>query len=151
MENNPFKDTIETLNKKSEKINESNSEDKNPGYILYDAIANNSIEILSNPEVVNTFKKIADAIGEEATKSMVEMLAIIITQASYQSIIFYDGLLKNQLTDQFNHFASHINSAKADVEAHHGVLRVFKQQLSEIQNKLEIEKIENNTSSPINQ
>ena len=156
MENNPFVDTIETINKASDTVDkatktteEDNKENTNPGYILYNAIANNSIEILSNPEVVNTFKKIAESVGEEVSKSLVEMLAIIITQASYQSLIFYDSMLKNELTEQFNHFAQHINSAKADVEAHHGVLKVFKQQLGEIENALQIKKFEskNNISA----
>lgn len=163
--NNPFNDTIDNFNKAKniideetrkqddtvEDVTKETDENNHPAYVLYNAIANNSIELLKNDTIVNTFRKLATAVGEDISKSMVEMFAILLTQSAYQAILFYDTLLKQELDNQFNHFAEHINASRADINAHHSALKVFKQQLSEIQTKLninEIEKTHNISSDP---
>lgn len=150
--NNPFNDTINKFNKKTNdidnetrKMDENNDKDKendNPGYILYNAIANSSIELLKNDTVINTFKKLSDKLGEDLSKSIVEMFAILLTQSSYQSVLFYDSLLKKELDIQFKHYTEHINIAKADISAHHDVLKVLRKQLNDIQDKLKIKEFE---------
>ena len=158
---NPFNSTIESLNKTAVEIDEAtrkmneedesreendsknqNNENTDPAYVLYNAIADNSIELLRNETVINTFRKIADTVGEDVSKSIIEMMAILMSQSAYHAIVFYDTLLKKELDNQFNHFAAHINTNRADIDAHSGVLKVFKQQLSTIQNSLKIEKFE---------
>ena len=167
--NNPFNDTIENLKKatdsvdkitrennkneekKTDKLNkrkdqedDSNQNDENndPAYILYNAISNSAIETLKSDAVINTFKKLSPVLGEDVSKSIIEMFAILLTQSAYQAVLFYDDLLKQELSMQFNHMGEHLNIAKADIEAHNGVLKVFRQQLGEIQKKLNIDKIE---------
>ena len=155
--NNPFNDTIEKMNKNIDALDEETrkldkerddsndessdkeSENTNPAYIIYKAISDSSIEMLQSKEVVDTFKVIANAVGEDVSKKMVEMFAILLTQSAYSAVMFYDGLLSKVLESQFNHFAESINTNKADIEGHHSALKVFKKQLGEIQNKLNIE------------
>lgn len=150
--NNPFNDMIENLNKTAEAVDkttrednkENNSTDENndPAFVLYNTIANNAVELLQNETVIETFRKLSPVLGNDGTKSMIEMFSILLTQSAYQAVLFYDNLLKEELSAQFNHFATHINTARADIEAHHGALTVFRKQLGEIQTKLNIEKFE---------
>lgn len=150
--NNPFEETINTLNQNVEEIdkttreedqnNDSEEKNTNPGYVLYNAIASNSIELLKNDTVVNTFKKLAGVVGEDVSKDVVEMFAILMSQSAYQSILFYDAMLKQELDKQFNHFAEHINSQGAVIDAHNSVITVFKKHLDDIQTKLNLEDFE---------
>lgn len=148
--NKPFDDTIENLQKTVDSVDEAtkdkeskqDDENKDPAYVFYNAIANTSVELLQNPNVVDTFKKLANSLGEDVTKSLIEMFAIMLTQSAYNAVIFYDSLLKSELAKQFNHFAEHLNMAKADINAHKGALKVFRQQLGDIQTKLKIEKFQ---------
>lgn len=155
--NNPFNNTINTLNERNKEVDKftrkideemkedynKNEENDNPAFILYNSITKTSIELLQSESAIETFKKIESKIGEDATKSMIEMFAIMLTQSSYDAVLTYDSLLKKELDKQFDHFAEHLNIAKADIEAHQGALTVFRKQLNEIQTKLEISKIKN--------
>jgi len=166
--NNPFNDTIDALKntskqvdeftrkqdakESSEPVNES-KENTNPSFILYDSIATSSISLLEDNAVVNTFKKISESIGEETSKNLVELLVITMTQSAYNAIIFYDQLLKKELDTHFKAIANNMNILKADTDAHHEVLKVFKKQLGEIQNKSTLEEFKNDnhiTSDPNN-
>lgn len=109
---------------------------KEPAYLLYNQIAESSIRILQLPEVVKTFAKLSDKLGDDLAKSFVELLALTMTQSAHQAVLFYDDLLKAELTKQFDNVGEHLNDTRAVVEGHTGALSVFKTQLSEIQNKL---------------
>jgi len=165
--NNPFNDTIDSLKRTAKQVDEYtrkkdaeenetpiNNEEKNtnPSFVLYDAIATSSISLLEDSEVVKTFKKIAENVGEDISKSLVELMAIVMTQSAYHAIIFYDKLLKKELDIQFNHIAENMNILKADTDGHHEVLKVFKKQLGDIQNKIKLENFqtENNIKADPN-
>lgn len=150
--NNPFNNTFDAINKAVDDIDKmtreedentnSAEENSNPSFVLYHAIAETVVSVLSREEVANTFKMLASSLGEAESKSLVELLAIIITQANYQSLIFYDNLLKGELIKQFDHYTASINNIAADVNAHNSVLKVFKKTLGEIQDSLKIEKFQ---------
>ena len=161
--NNPFEETINTIKEnlknvdeitrkqdeeesgsenKNEKNESKNEDNTNPAYILYNSIASNSIDLLQDPTVVNTFKKLSESVGEDVSKSMVEMFAIMLTQSAHQALLLYDALLKKELDAQFMHFAKNINANRADINAHHSALTVFKKQLDEISSALKIKKFE---------
>lgn len=114
-------------------------EKREPAFMLYNQIAETSVKLLQLPEIVAAFAMLSKSIGEDEAKTLVEVLALTMTQSAYQAICFYDELLKAELTKQFDNVGEHLNTTRADVEAHSGVLAVFRKQLSEIQNKMKIE------------
>lgn len=109
---------------------------REPAYLLYNQIAESSIRILQLPEVVKTFSALSDKLGDDLAKSFVELLAMTMTQSAHQAVLFYDDLLKCELTKQFDNVGEHLNDTRAIVEGHTGALSVFKTQLNEIQTKL---------------
>lgn len=120
-----------------------------PGYMLYNQIAESSIKILELPEVVKAFAKLTETFGEETSKSLVELFALTMTQSSYQAVLFYDSLLKEELGKQLDNIGVHLNGAKADIEGIKPALTVFKKQIGEIQKKLEIDKfVKDNNITP---
>lgn len=159
--NNPFDSTIENLKKSTETVDkvtrkaaaeESGQPDdpkepnREPAYVLYNMIANGSIELLQNESAIKAFQKLAEKTDGETAKLMIEMFAIMLTQSAYNAVVFYDELLKQELTKQFDHFADNINQNRAAISGQHGAILVFKKQLDEIQSKLKIEQFakENN-------
>jgi len=159
--NNPFDPTINSLKETADAIDNAtrkaaeeetgepnNPEEANtdPAYVLYNTIANTSIELLQNEVVVKAFQKLASTTDAETSKCMIEMFAILLTQSAYNAILFYDELLKQELTKQFNHFADNINENRATINGHHSAMLVFRKQLNEIASKLKIEQFakENN-------
>lgn len=111
-----------------------------PAYVLYNQIAESSIKILQLPEVINTFSLLSEKFGDDTSKAIVELMAIAMTQSAHQAVLFYDDLLKAELTKQFDNIGEHLNMALADIAGHSGALSVFKSQLSDIQKKLQIDK-----------
>lgn len=157
MEKTPLNDTIRDLENMRKAMNESieQSEDvKNgkctiddekheAGYILYNQIAETNIKILSMPTTVEIFSKLSESLGEEMSRSLVELLAITMTQSAHQAIIFHDNLLKEEISKQFDNLVEHININHAEIAAHTGAIKVFKAQLNEIQKKLQIDSFTN--------
>lgn len=155
---NPFNDTINHFKNTSDKIdeitrkeaeennketsdskkNEAKDENKDPTYILYNSISNTIISLLQSNEVLGTFKKISDATNLDVSKSMIEMMAILMTQSSYQAILLYDSMLTERLNIQFDNFVNAININKADIDGHHNVLKVFKKRLGDIEKTLKL-------------
>lgn len=163
-EKTPLDKSVEDLNRWKEDINKSaeeaedvkegrctaEEERKEPAYVLYNQIAESSIHILQLPEIVSTFAMISETVGEKTGKALVELMAIAMSQSAYQAICFYDELLKEELSKQFNHVGEHLNIARADIDAHTSALSVFRKQLNDIQNKMKIDTFtkENNVTQP---
>lgn len=153
MEKTTLNNTIKDLENMRKAMNESveKSEDvkngkctiedekREPGYILYNQIAEANIKILSMPATVEIFSKLSENLGEEMSRSLVELLAITMTQSAHQAIIFHDNLLKEEITKQFDNLVEYININHAEISAHTGAIKVFKAQLNEIQKKLQID------------
>ena len=66
------------------------------------------------------------------------MMAILMTQSSYQAILLYDSMLTERLNIQFDNFVNAINTNKADIDGHHNVLKVFKKRLGDIEKTLKL-------------
>lgn len=164
MPNNPLNSSVEDLKKWQESVNKSaeqaedvkegrctaEEERKEPGYILYNQIAETSVKLLQLPEVTNAFSSIAKSVGEETSKLIVELMAITMTQSAYQAVCFYDDLLKEELTKHFQQIGECLNITRADVAGHGSALAVFRKQLNEIQNKMKTEEFAkaNNITQP---
>lgn len=135
-----FKDRLKKATEETEDVKNGDAtpeeEQKEPDYILFNAIADNSIEIMKMPIMVDFFSKISTKLGEDLTENLIEMLAIIVSNSSYAAVQFYDSLLKEELGAQFQNVGDAFNALGADVNAHTGALEVFKDRLTNIEKRL---------------
>lgn len=122
---------------------------KEPAYVLYNQIAESSIKILEIPAVVNIFAKLSKTLGEDMSKSIVELFALTMTQSAHQAVLFYDDLLKAELTKQFDNIGEHVNKSQAELEGIKEAINVHRKKIGEIENRIKIDTfIKDNDISP---
>lgn len=157
---NEIRDVQEKINEEASKENDKtpkNGEESTPkpedvspglGAVLFNQISETSIKILQTPAVEEGIIKIATNMNmdEESVTSLINIIAISMTNASLQAILFYDDLLKNELTKQMDNVSYHINLGKADIEGIKAAVQVHQKQIGSINNTLKINDIkkENN-------
>lgn len=146
---------IETIRKQQQAVNESakevkevkegkctlEDELKEPKYVLYNQITECTIQILQSPTVVDAFTMLSEKLGDEVAGALVDIFAISMTNSAHQAVLFYDELLKKELTKSFDSVGHHINLAKADIQAHTGAIDVFRKRLDKLEQKQKIDKI----------
>lgn len=150
-------DTIdhEMIQEKLRKIAEANEdvqsgkisvedELKEPDYVLYGQILKSTTDILRTPETKKLFDQIRIQFGEDLTAALMEFFAAAITQSSYNAVIFYNGLLKEELTQQFDHMGKPLNQCIAEVKAHDGVLRSFGKRITRLESIQKVDDIKMN-------
>lgn len=161
-EKNPLNDSVENLKSFQEKLKEATTstqdvkegvatpeeEKQEPAYILYNKIAENSINILQLPTFVQGFKEIGEKFGEDISKKLAEMMVIAMAHSAHSAITFYDDLLKKELSKQFEHFGKSLNTVIGTVNGHNGALTVFKTRLGNIEKKLKIEQLMDEPEKP---
>lgn len=127
----------------SEDVKEGNctedDEKSEPAFILFDQISKSSISMLKQPIAEKIFNEIQEKLGYDTTKGLIELFVVTMTHSAHNAILFYDDLLKQELTKQFDHMGEYINNANADIKAHKAVLEVFRKDLNEIKSKLLID------------
>lgn len=152
---NPFKDTIEEIIRSQQRTTESlkdkqdvkdgkttvEEEQEEPGYLLYNQIANSMMDILKQPEITNGFVEIGKKLGADISTTLVNIISIATVTASHNAIVFYDELLKKELTNQLQFFGGHLNECKADITAYKSVLEVFKKRLDTIEKQMKLDEI----------
>ena len=135
-----FNDAVKKAAENSQDVKDGKStveeEMQEPENILYNEIAETSIRILSDKIVHESFDIIAKELSIESMQALTSILAIIMTRSAFEAILFYDELLKKELSKQFGEQVHHINLLKSDVMGHNGALKVFKAQLEEIKKQL---------------
>ena len=109
-----------------------------PGNVLFKAISEMCIKILQDSTINESFDIIGKELGVDATKALINVIAISMSHGSYNSILFYDDLLKKELHKQFDNVGDYVNKMKADLEGMKAVIKIHQNQLSEINNKLQI-------------
>ena len=157
--NNLFDDAIKDLEnmrramkeslKQSEEVKEGNNNENqinDPSYVLFDQITKSTIEILKQPELEKIFGKISETLGDDTAKGLIEIFSASMTHSAYEAIVFYDGLLKIELSNQFDNIGKFINNLAADIKAHNAVLEVHKKDINEIKEEILIKKFKDNTN-----
>jgi division protein CdvB (Snf7/Vps24/ESCRT-III family) len=148
--NNPLNESIDDIKGFKEKLKEATKftedvkngdatpedEQQEPDYILYQAIADSSIQIMQMDEVINLFSKLSSKLTEPLTKDLITLLTIVMTNSSYNAISFYDNLLKDELQAQFQAICDAFNQMAGEVHAHTGVFEVYKKRLDTIESRL---------------
>jgi len=154
-----LKKTVEDLRESKEKINAElkkaaeSSEDvksgvstvdeelQEPSTILFNAITDMSVKILEDPVINQQFAVLAKEISNESVNALITTIAIAMTHSAYNSIAFYDGLLKEELDKQFKNIGHHVNLLKADVDGYSSVIKVMRTQIDDISKKLQVDAI----------
>jgi hypothetical protein len=134
------KNVEEAINNEDNELTEEEKKEE-PDYLLYNAISETSISILQQESVIKLFEKISDKLGDDITKSLIELMTLTMTHSAFNAIVFYDGLLKGELTNQFDHYGNHLNNTSAIVRSHDSVLEVFGKRITDLENKLKIDEI----------
>lgn len=118
------------------------------GTILFNQITEASIAIIQTPEIEKSLLTIATNMNmdQESLTALINIIAISMTNSAHQAVLFYDDLLKKELTKQMDNTVHHINLGKADGEAFKSVLQIHQKKIDEISSILKIDKIkkENN-------
>ena len=141
---NPMQNEINEYQKIKEDMEKMNKEE-NPGSILLGNLTETILKILQNKELLEMFKKLeTQGLNPETIKMLVNIIALVSTHAAYHSILFYDDLLKDELTKQFNSMAEFMNIMKADINGISGACVVYKTKIGELENKLKIDEISKN-------
>lgn len=152
-QNNPLNESIKDIEnlKKTARENAENSNDvktgkcskedelNEPAYMLYNNIAESTINILQNPEIVKVFKNISTKVDEEFSKNLVTLLAVTMTQSAHQAVIFYDDLLKQELTKQFDGLVNRMNITTADLEGSKSAITLLRKKIGDIENAIKID------------
>ena len=148
--NDEMKKVVDELNAATEDVianaekTKENKEDKLVP-VLFKQISDTSIEILNSPEITVAFKLMeGEGISKKAISTLIQVIAISMSNAAYQSILFYDDLLKQELTRQFDNIGDHVNMTKADVEGIKAAIQVHTQKISDIDNVLILNKLKEN-------
>lgn len=118
-------------------------EKQEPAYILYQQIANSTINILQNPEIVKGFKEISDKVDPELSKNLVTLIAVAMTQSAHQAVLFYDAFLKRELDKQFDHIANSINKDRADINAITSAMQVFRERIGNLEKAAKSKEFQN--------
>lgn len=138
---------METLRKNLKKAIENTEDVKNgdatpeeeqhePQYILYNAIIESVIDILTSDAARNAFTTLAPKLGPDSTKSLIEILSICMAKSAHHALLLYDDLLKQELTRQFDHYGDVLNKSIAVVNSHDGALKVLRKTIGELKNDI---------------
>ena len=108
------------------------------GLRLFNQITETTIKIIETPEVENSIVTIATEMnmGQKSISALINLIAVAMTNSAQQAILFYDDLLKDELTKQFDNIGKHINLGKADMEGFKAALQVHQKQIGEINKTL---------------
>lgn len=144
---NPMNDSIESIKNLKEKMKDvaaaedlvkdgtmtQDEELQEPSYVLFNAIAETSIKLLETEPVIELFKALSEKLGPDVTKKLIEALTMMLTNSAYEALTFYDELLKEELTKQFENIGDVFANIGADVKAHNGAMEVFKKRLDDLE------------------
>ena len=143
-----FNTTVETKAQESEDIKEDQStieeKKREPENVLFNGIIDNTVNILQNPIINKSFEVMAKDMSADSVSALVNIVAIAMTYSSYQAIVFYDDLLKQELVKQFENVGKYINAIKADQEGQGGAIKIIRNQINEIVTKFKIDEIKEN-------
>jgi arsenate reductase-like glutaredoxin family protein len=84
--------------------------------ILFKEISSTVIKILTDPATTQSFKGIADKLGVDISKELVELVSTTVTFATYNAIAFYDGLIKEKISESLREIGDIIQTQGSDIQ-----------------------------------
>lgn len=139
-----FEEKVDKFAKDSEDVKAGRcteeDEKQEPELVLFRKITETTLGILQDPEMGACFKLMeTKGLDLEIIRALVRMMAIAMSTSAFNAISFYDELLKEELSKQFNHMGSHINTGKAESEVLRASINVIIAKMGEVTNKLQID------------
>lgn len=149
---NPLQHEIDAVNRMKDAVNRAAAEHpdvkagkctvedqlKEPSFLLYNKISESVVQILSQPEVTSAFVQIGKKLGDDISKNLVTIVGMCMATSAHNAILFYDDLLKEELTKKFGQFAEAIATCETDNLTFHRVLEVFKKRLDNLEKEKKI-------------
>jgi hypothetical protein len=133
---NKFKDHVNEAAEYAEDVKSgeftADEERQDPSYVLYNRIADTTVNIMKLPSVGGLFESIAEKLDPETAQKFMELIAICMTHSAYQAVAWYDKLLKEELTKNFENIAGNIDTLHGELVGQKGALEVFKTRLSKL-------------------
>ena len=137
---NNFREAMRKATENSDDVKDGIStveeEQQEPEFVLFDAIAESSINTLQMDAVVESMNKIADKLGDDLTSELCTIMAVLMSNSAFNAIMFYDDLLREQINEKFKEYDSIINDISAVTNGMNGAMEVFKKRIGDIQDKL---------------
>jgi hypothetical protein len=159
LKNNPLEDSINEISevkenllgliKNSKKVKDGVLTEEEamhePENIVYLNIVDTIIHILKNEELSKQFKLLEENnISNEAIKILINIIAVITTNATYSAVVFYDELLKKELSKQFDNLGNHINKLTSEINGIKPACEVYNKKIGNIEKILKINEIKQN-------
>ena len=108
---------------------------------LYDAISDASISILSLPSVNRAFEILKNKIGNENAKSLIEMLAVVMTNSAMNAVVYYDSKQDPMLEKMFNDFKERINLHGSIIDGHEDILKIYRNKVDALEHDVKMLKM----------
>ena len=112
-----------------------NEEKKDADFILDQMnklITENTVAIINSPEVQSVLKEIKH-IDEDDLKAVVKALAITVNMSCFETTVFYDRLLGEEIKKNFQNMVDHINYMKADMIGVKEAIKVHNNKISDLE------------------
>ena len=142
-----YNDDVEKMASSSPNVEEGictkEDEINQPENVLFNAISNSSINILSDPTLQKLFDALKNELSEEGLSTLLALISIAMSHSAYSAIVFHDELLKQELSRQFDNIAEHINKGKSDMGEAYARLSVLEKKVGDIINEMRIKNIAN--------
>ena len=120
----------------------------NVGLTFFNQIVETSVEIMGTKEVEDALVTLSTKLNmdQKCVTSLINLISVCMTNSAYRAIIFYDELLKSELTKQFDNIGNHINLGKADIEGIKGAIQIHQKRIGSIENDLLINNLRKATT-----
>ena len=126
-----------------ENINEEN-DNLNPedekAYDLISEILNIVEETLNKPEVSKIFKLVTKSTNEELTVALSQIIGISMITSITNSIMIYDKLSKEEISQQLDILVKQINNNTADIQGMMSAIQVLKKRIDDLKLDITIDK-----------
>ncbi len=136
------KNAAESINVK-EGICTKEDEINQPENILFNAISESSLNILSDPALQKLFDVLKSELSESGLSTLTALMSICMSHSAYHAVVFHDELLRRELTKQFDNMVEHINRGKSDTGELYARVTVLEKKVGDIINDMRIKTIAN--------
>ena len=136
-------EAAETNDNVKDGISTPEEEKQEPEFMMYDVIAETTIEILQNEHIVKMFDELKEKIGDDLTKSIIEAMSIAMTNSAFNAIQWYDKMLETNIVPQFNAMVNRINEIGADVSGYGEAIKALRAKVSVLEKDSQMKNIGN--------
>lgn len=132
-----FDDNIPNLDEVKDGTLTEDEAKKEPSILLFRTTLSTAVETLNSDLMRNKFKEMIDnGFTEEMAADLLSSIAIDVACSVFKSIIYYDDLLKDQLTKQFDNIADYFNIMRSEVSGTQKAMVTFTDKLNQLEKEI---------------